>query len=242
MQGRIHAVESFGTVDGPGIRLVIFLQGCPLRCVYCHNPDSHPLDGGEEMTVEALLELYRKNRAFYQKGGITLSGGEPLLQAEFATELFARAHAEGIHTALDTSGITFDGSDRYDALLANTDLVLLDIKAMDEALHRRLTGADNQNVLAFARYLAEKQVPVWLRHVVVPGYNDDRASLEAVGRWMATLPNVSGLEVLPYHTMGVPKYKALGRPYPLEGVPPLSKEAATQARKIILSARSAQLV
>lgn len=235
MVGRIHSTESFGTVDGPGVRFVVFLQGCPLRCQYCHNPDTWNRQGGTEMSVEQIMQLYSKNRAFYQKGGITLTGGEPLLQAEFARELFERCKAEGIHTALDTSGITFDGSDKYDGLLQKTDLVMLDIKHIDAAAHKKLTGADNKNVLAFAKYLEKKEIPLWVRHVILPGITDQKEDLFELGRFIGTLKNIKALDVLPYHTMGVGKYKELGLPYPLEGVPPMEAEGAKVAREHILA-------
>ncbi len=236
MVGRIHSIESFGTVDGPGIRLVVFLQGCPLRCAYCHNPDTWEMGGGDSMTVEDILSLYRKNRSFYQKGGITVTGGEPLVQAEFVKELFTACRAEGIHTCLDTSGILFDGSAKFDALLAQTDLVMLDIKHIDPVRHRQLCGADNQNVLAFARYLAQKKVPLWVRHVVVPSLNDDEASLAGLGEFLASLDNLAALDVLPYHTLGVHKYQELGLPYRLEGVAPATMAQAHAAREQILKA------
>ena len=184
--GRVHSVESFGTVDGPGVRFVVFLQGCPMRCLYCHNPDTWDPGGGVPTTVEELLAQYARNEAFYRKGGITVTGGEPLLQIEFVTALFREAKRRGIHTCLDTSGATFRPEDaaalaQFDALCAVTDLVLLDIKQTDPAAHRRLTGRENGNILAFARYLAQKEVPVWVRHVVVPGLTDSEAGWNALG-------------------------------------------------------------
>ena len=183
--GRVHSVESFGTVDGPGVRFVVFLQGCPMRCLYCHNPDTWDPGGGVPTTVEELLAQYARNEAFYRKGGITVTGGEPLLQIEFVTALFREAKRRGIHTCLDTSGATFRPEDaaalaQFDALCAVTDLVLLDIKQTDPAAHRRLTGRENGNILAFARYLAQKEVPVWVRHVVVPGLTDSEAGWNAL--------------------------------------------------------------
>lgn len=234
MIGQVHSIESFGTVDGPGIRLVVFLQGCPLRCAYCHNPDTWDKQGGKQTEVEEILSLYRKNRSFYEKGGITVTGGEPLLQAEFVKELFCRAKEEGIHTCLDTSGITFDGSDRLDGVLEYTDLVMLDIKAICPALHKKLTGADNKNVLAFARYLSDKNLPLWVRHVAVPGVTDDPEHLQKLGEFIGTLKNLKALDVLPYHTLGVHKYKELGLSYQLEGVPPMSAEGAAAAKEQIL--------
>ena len=237
MTGYIHSKESFGTVDGPGIRYVLFMQGCPLRCKYCHNPDTWER-GGIPITVEEVLGEYEKNKVFYAKGGITLSGGEPLLQIDFATALFAAAKEKGIHTCLDTSGITFDPhhTEKIDALLQHTDLVMLDIKHIDPVKHKSITGADNANILAFARYLGEKGIELWVRHVVVPDLTDDPAELAELGRFLATLPSIKALDVIPYHTMGVTKYRQLGMDYPLEGVSSLSREAAANAKNCILTA------
>ena len=237
--GRIHSVESFGTVDGPGIRFVVFVQGCPLRCKYCHNPDTWKTTGGTMVTAEELLAQYNHKKAFYKNGGITVTGGEPLLQIEFVTDLFRKAKAEGIHTCIDSSGITFredhpETLEKFDTLMSVTDLVLLDIKHIDSDAHKELTGMKNDNILAFARYLAKKNIPVWVRHVIVPGITDDEEEWKALGRFLATLPNLKALDVLPYHTMGVKKYEALGIDYPLKGVPALTKTEAAKARNVIL--------
>ena len=245
MTGRIHSLESFGTVDGPGIRLVVFFQGCPMRCRYCHNPDTWAPDGGTEMTAEAIIREFEKNKAFYRDGGITATGGEPLLQIAFLTELFTLAHQKGIHTCLDTSGILFNSQDpalteRFDRLAAVTDLVLLDIKHMDPDEHRKLTGHDNAEILRFARYLEEKQVPVWIRHVVVPGITDGQEELTRLGDFIGGLGNLKALDVLPYHTMGEAKYKQLGIAYPLAGVPAMDREQAAVCRKVILKALQAR--
>ena len=239
MVGYVHSTESFGTVDGPGIRFVIFLQGCPMRCLYCHNPDTWRVGAGTAMTAEQLLVQYRKNASFYRKGGITVTGGEPLLQAEFLAELFEKAKAEGIHTCLDTSGILYRADDpekngMIDRLLAATDLVMLDIKHIDPEAHRRLTGHGNGNVLAFAKHLEQKRIPVWVRHIIVEGYTDSPDDLMRLGRWIGCLSNLQALDVLPYHTMGVSKYKELGIPYPLEGMQALPVGRAAEAKKIIL--------
>ena len=177
MIGRVHSIESFGTVDGPGIRMVIFLSGCPMRCLYCHNPDTWDPKGGTPMTAEEILDQYEQARPFYKKGGITVSGGEPLMQIGFVTELFEKAKKSGIHTCLDTSGITFNlGSQavmaHFERLLASTDLILLDIKHIDPKEHVKLCAQPQDNILAFAAYLEKKQIPVWIRHVVVPGITD----------------------------------------------------------------------
>ena len=235
MTGYVHSIESFGTVDGPGIRYVVFLQGCPMRCAYCHNPDTWKAGQGHEMTPVEVLAGYNKNRAFYTKGGLTVTGGEPLMQPAFVKELLTLAKSRGIHTALDTSGIMFSGPDPLlDDILEQTDLVLLDIKHMDSAKHKALTARDNRRVLAFARYLDEKRIPMWIRHTVVPGYTDDPADLKELGRFIGTLRYAKALDILPYHTLGVSKYQELGMDYPLDGVPPLDKAAAAQAKQTVL--------
>lgn len=240
MTGQIHSIESFGTVDGPGVRMVVFTKGCPMRCLYCHNPDTWDTKGGTEMTTDEILEQYARNAQFYRHGGITVTGGEPMLQMDFVTELFEKAHKKGIHTCLDTSGIIFRPDsphivEKTDKLLAVTDLVMLDIKHIDPQEHQKLTANPNAGILAFARHMDEKQVPVWIRHVVVPGITDNPEYLYQLGRFIGTLSNVKALDVLPYHDMGKSKYKELGIPYPLEDVKPLPKEKALEAKQVILS-------
>ncbi|MGN0157936.1 MAG: pyruvate formate-lyase-activating protein [Brotaphodocola sp.] len=239
MVGHVHSIESFGTVDGPGVRLVVFLQGCPMRCQYCHNPDTWQLTGGESMTVDQIMAIYEKNRAFYSHGGITVTGGEALLQIDFVTELFSVASHRGIHTCLDTSGITFNPNhpatvERFDKLMSVTDLVMLDIKHIDPDGHKKLTGHPLEPILAFARYLDAKAIPVWIRHVVVPGITYEQSQLYRLGRFLGTLHNVKALDILPYHDMGKIKYKNLGIPYPLEETKPLTKEEAMAAKQVIL--------
>lgn len=242
MKGRIHSTESFGTVDGPGVRFVVFTQGCPMRCKYCHNPDTwDPVGGSREMSAEEILEEYEHNKSFYKGGGITVTGGEPLLQIDFVTELFEAAKEKQIHTCLDTSGITFrpdspELMEKMDRLMKSTDLVMLDIKHIDPQEHISLTGQKNDNILAFAHYVDEKGVTLWIRHVVVPGITDNEVYLKRLGEFIATLRHVKALDVLPYHTMGVTKYKNLGIEYPLEGVPALDKKEAVKAKEIILEA------
>lgn len=240
MTGHIHSIESFGTVDGPGVRLVVFLQGCPMRCQYCHNPDTWKMAGGTEMTVDEILRQYESSRNFYRGGGITATGGEPMMQLEFVTELFEAARKKDIHTCLDTSGVTFRRDDKVllskiERLLKSTSLVMLDIKHIDNEKHKPLTGHSNNNILDFARYLDELEVPVWVRHVVVPGITDQEEDLYRLGRFIGELTNVKALDVLPYHDMGKVKYESLGMEYPLKDVPPMSKEDAVVAKKIILS-------
>ena len=236
---RLHSIESFGTVDGPGIRMVIFLSGCPMRCLYCHNPDTWDPKGGTHMTAEEILDQYEQARPFYKKGGITVSGGEPLMQIGFVTELFEKAKKSGIHTCLDTSGVTFNPGSQavmahFDRLLASTDLILLDIKHIDPKEHVKLCAQPQDNILAFAAYLEKKQIPVWIRHVVVPGITDREEYLYRLGRYLGTLKNVKALDVLPYHDMGKAKYRQLGIPYPLEDTAPLPPAKAAEYRKIIL--------
>ncbi len=236
MTGRIHSIESCGTVDGPGIRLVVFMQGCPMRCLYCHNPDTWEVNAGKEITVREILIEYEKNKAFYTGGGITVTGGEPLLQTEFVTELFKAAKDKNIHTCLDTSGITFSKgkTEVFDKLTEVTDLVLLDIKHIDDDEHKKLTGCSNKAVLDFAEYLDSKEVPTWIRHVAVPGITIDIRYLYELGLFIGRLKNVKALDVLPYHTMGMHKYKTLGIEYPLKGIPAAEKQDAAEARRIII--------
>lgn len=232
---KIHSYESLGTVDGPGVRFVVFLQGCPMRCKYCHNPDTWSLKGGKEVSArEVFDEAMKYKRYFGKKGGVTVTGGEPLLQLDFLIELFTLLKEKGIHTCIDTSGICFhEQDDRYDKLLALTDLVLLDIKHPDEAAHKELTGRSGAPVRAFAQYLSEKGVPVWIRYVFLPGYTDGEETLLRLRDYLNTLRNVEKVEVLPYHTMGAEKYKKLNMPYALEGVAPPDEESIKRAKEIL---------
>ena len=241
MTGRIHSFESFGTVDGPGIRFVVFLQGCPLRCLYCHNPDTWAA-GGQEYTSDDVVSRVLRYRNYYgDQGGATVTGGEPLLQIDFVIELFTKLKEQGIRTCVDTSGITFNPDseqsvEKHKKLLAVTDLVMLDIKHIDEEEHKKLTMHSNKNILDFAKYLSEKGVPTWIRHVVVPNITYKEEYLIRLGEFLAGLKNVKALDVLPYHDMAVPKYENLGLKYPLEGVSPLTHEEALNARNIIIQA------
>lgn len=241
MQGYIHSLESFGTVDGPGVRYVVFFQGCPMRCQYCHNPDTWEMTDGTLMDTEEIIQKFLRNRSFYKTGGITATGGEPLVQIDFLTELFEKAKSNDIHTCLDTSGIIFDkDSDtmlgKFERLMKVTDLVMLDIKHMDSKKHQLLTKHNNQNVFDFAEYLKEHHIPLWIRHVVVPGITKDEKELIALGKYLKTLPNFEHLEILPYHTMAKPKYEKLGLDYPLGDTPQLTKEEAKWAEEIVLNA------
>lgn len=238
MIGKIHSLESFGTVDGPGVRYVVFFQGCPMRCRYCHNPDTWQMADGRDMTVEEILDKMERNRSFYESGGLTATGGEPMVQMDFLIALFTEAKKRDIHTCLDTSGILFQSLDtsKIDELLAVTDLVLLDIKHMDKEGHKELTGQAQDNVLAFAHYLDEKKKPVWIRHVVVPGITFVEEELVSLGEFLRTLSNVEKLEILPYHSMGKVKYEQLGISYSLADTRQLTKEEAKQAEEIVLKA------
>lgn len=238
MVGKIHSVFSGGTVDGPGIRFVAFLQGCPLRCKYCHNPDSWLLSDGEERSVWDLTqEIIRYKNYYGEKGGLTVSGGEPLLQIDFVTELLKSVKGYGINTAVDTSGFTFNPSDsecvkKHEELDKYVDLYLLDIKHIDDAKHKVLTGVHNLNTLAYAKWLSERGKRIWIRHVLVPGYTDDDESLQKLSDFIRTI-NVEKVEVLPYHTMGEVKYQKLGIDYPLKGVNPPTKESVQNAKRIL---------
>lgn len=237
MTGRIHSTDSFGTVDGPGVRFVVFFQGCPLRCQYCHNPDTWDFDGGREVTAEELMREYDSYKEFLTSGGITATGGEPLAQPEFLAELFRLAKSKGVHTCLDTSaGVwSLENSAKIDEVLRFTDLVMLDIKHIDNEQHKALTGIGNTNILRFAEHLRDLDIPVWIRHVVVPGITDSHDELFRLGEFLSTLKNLKALDVLPYHDMAKPKYERLGIAYPLPDTPPLSKDGAIAAREVIIS-------
>ncbi len=238
MKGYIHSTESCGTVDGPGIRFVVFFQGCPMRCLYCHNPDTWQPHIGQQMSVDEILKMYESKSEFYKKGGITCTGGEPLLQIDFLTELFEACHQRHIHTCLDTSGITFHEDPKYleklDRLLKVTDLIMLDIKHIDPDEHQKLTSQPNENILKFAHYVDDFGVTLWIRHVVVPTITQNEQYLFQLGQFIGTLKNIKALDVLPYHTMGLPKYENLEMDYPLKGIQPLDKEDAIAAREVIL--------
>ncbi len=236
--GNIHSIESCGTVDGPGIRFVVFTQGCPLRCKYCHNPDSWTTTENKQMSVDEIIKKYNGVKEFVKSGGITVTGGEPMLQMPFVTELFKQAHIRNIHTALDTSGFLFNrnNTEQVDKLLKYTNLVLLDIKHINDDEHKKLTGVSNKNILDFAKYLSENRIPVWIRHVVVPNITYNPVYLKELGEFLAELNNIKALDVLPYHDMAIPKYDNLKIEYPLKNTPPLTKEEGIKARNIILEA------
>lgn len=240
MNGRIHSIESFGTVDGPGTRFVVFVQGCPMRCAYCHNPDTWAMTGGTEMTPEEIFEQYQRNEPFYKDGGITVTGGEPLMQVDFLIDLFTICKEHHVHTCIDTSGIAFKPGNtnfikKLDHLMTLTDLVMLDIKHIDPNKHKELTSQPNEGILAFAAYLNEKHVDMWIRHVVVPGITDDDEYLFQLGYFIGQFHNLKALDVLPYHTMGAVKYEKLGMDYKLKGIPAMDKTKVIQKKEVILN-------
>lgn len=238
IKGNVHSTESFGSVDGPGIRFIIFLQGCAMRCRYCHNADTWQAGAGKLMTADELLDKAERCRSYWgDKGGITVSGGEPLLQIDFLTELFEKAEKRNINTCLDTSGQPFSRTEpffsKFKALLRSTDLLLVDIKHIDNEAHRDLTGHKNSNILDMLNYLSEQRKPVWIRHVLVPGVTDDDAALRRTREFIDGLDNVQRVEVLPYHTLGAYKWKAQGLDYPLEGVAPPTADRIKNAERIL---------
>ena len=238
LKGYVHSLESFGSVDGPGVRYVIFLTGCAMRCQFCHNPDTWNMQAGTLYTTDELLKTAMRYRTYWgEKGGITVSGGEPLLQIEFLTELFRKAKEQGIHTTLDTSGNPFTREEPFfgkmQELMKYTDLVMLDIKHIDDEKHKILTGHTNENILDLAKYLDEIGKPVWIRHVLVPERSDEDAALEKLHTFIEGLGNVEKVEVLPYHTLGAYKWKELGYEYPLEGINPPTKERVEHAKQVL---------
>lgn len=233
IKGRVHSIETFGTVDGPGIRYILFMQGCPLRCKYCHNRDTWDTKGGTEYTTDEIISQASKYSSYmkFSGGGITVSGGEATLQPEFLTELFAKAKKNDIHTCLDTSG--FVDIEKIDSVLDNTDLVLLDLKHMVEEKSKDLTGVGIEKTLKLAKHLDERNIPVWIRHVLVPGVTDDVENLEKLGQFVSTLNNVDRLELLPYHSMGVHKWESMGFDYELKNVEDATKEDVDKAAEIV---------
>ena len=229
--GYVHAVETFGAADGPGLRYVLFTAGCRMRCLYCHNPDSWTMRDGQRQTAEEVVDDIGRYAAFYRRtGGLTISGGEPLMQADFVGEVFRQVKQHhGLHTTLDTNGAL--AASLPDAWFDPVDLVLLDIKHINPARHRELTGLDVQHTLDFARRLDRMGKPVWIRHVLVPGHTDDLLDVEALTDFVATLKNVERVEILPFHKMGENKWKELGRKYRLEDTPVPSQALIDRVRK-----------
>ncbi len=239
MKGRIHSLETFGTLDGPGIRFVLFMQGCALQCLYCHNPDSWDARIGRQVTVEDVLAEIEPYRAYYTPngGGLTVSGGEPTLQAPFVAELFKAVKERwGMSTALDSSG--FCEPSYAEELLSVTDLVLLDLKQMNPERHTALTSQSNERILRFAEHLSERGMRMWIRHVLVPGVTDSHEDLMELGRFIGKLRGVEKFEILPYHRMGVYKWEQLGRPYELEGVQTPTQREIDRAYMIINTGRA----
>lgn len=238
IKGRVHSFESFALVDGPGVRCCVFLQGCKMRCKYCHNPETWACDGGEEWTAADLFKkVFRYKNYWGKDGGITVSGGESLLQLEFVTEFFKLAKEKGVHTALDTSGNPFSMEpeylEKFDKLMEVTDLFLLDIKEMDDEKHKELTGHSNKNILDLAKYLSDHNKDMWIRHVLVPGLTDDEKGLMDLNDFIKTLNSVSRVEILPYHTLGLFKWENMGVKYPLDGVPTPTDEEVKKAEAIL---------
>jgi len=236
MIGRIHTIETCGTVDGPGIRFIIFMQGCLMKCKYCHNRDSWALDGGKEMTVDELLQELLQYRHFMNAsgGGVTISGGEAMLQPEFVREMFRALKMEGVHTCLDTNGFVRKIDEITKSVLDVADLVLLDIKQMDNKKHIDLTHVSNKYTLEFAKYLAEHDQPVYLRYVVVPDHTDAINDIHALGKFIEPMKNIVKIELLPYHELGKHKWTAMGEIYPLDGVNPPSRETMNMVKDILL--------
>ena len=234
--GRVHSIETCGTVDGPGIRFIIFLQGCQMRCKYCHNRDSWDTKQGKLMSVDELMADLVQYRNFMEAsgGGVTVSGGEAMLQPEFVKAIFTACKQEGIHTCLDTNGFVRRIDDTVKEVLDVTDLVLLDIKQMDNEKHIDLTQVSNRYTLEFAKYLAERNQPVYLRYVVVPGYTDCEEDAHLLGKFIKPMKNVEKIEMLPYHELGTHKWTAMGEIYPLQGVHPPSHETMETIKNILL--------
>ena len=242
VKGYIHSTESFGSVDGPGVRFIIFVSGCPMRCQFCHNPDTWKMQDGELKTTDELLKTALRYKSYWKdKGGITVSGGEPLMQMDFLIDLFKKAKEQGVHTNIDTSGAVFTKEEPFfgklQELLKYTDMLMLDIKHIDDEQHKILTGQSNKNILEFARYLSDIKKPIWIRHVLVPERSDKHEYLERLHDFIETLDNVERVEVLPYHTLGAYKWKELGYDYKLEGIDPPTQERIENANRILETAK-----
>lgn len=231
---KVHSIESFGTVDGPGIRFVLFLQGCHLQCKYCHNRDTWDMKGGEYKSLDDIFEKIKryKNYMLLSGGGVTVTGGEPLLQVKFLIELFKKLKAEGIHTCIDTSGIVAI-TDDIKEVLKYTDLVLLDIKHIDDEKCKKLVGVSNKRELEFAQYLSENNIKIWIRQVLVPGYTDDEQDLLKLKKFIKSLKTVENIQILPYHNMGKYKWEKLGLKYELENVRQANQDDVERAKKIL---------
>ena len=231
MTGRIHSIQTLGAVDGPGIRAVVFMQGCPLRCAYCHNPDTWDCAGGEEVTSESVADRILRLKNFYRNGGVTVSGGEPLMQGRFVNDLFQIMHKNSLHTALDTSGIGTD--DNIEIALKNTDLVLCDLKFPTEALYKTYTGASLQKVLSFLEKVTDKNIPLWIRHVVVPSLTDQEDSIREIGRIAKSYKTLQRIELLPFRKICITKYRKMGIPFPLSDIPECSKDTVLRLERLL---------
>ena len=234
MKGRIHSIETCGTVDGPGIRYILFTQGCPLRCKYCHNPDTWKLQNGKEVDTDSLISEIIQYKSYMQfsGGGITVSGGEPLLQPDFVKDLFMKCKNHGIHTCLDTSGFT--SLEKANPVLDYTDLVLLDIKSYNPDVFKDLTGVPLDPTLAFANHLKNRHIPVWIRYVLVPNLTDNEKDIEELAKFLATLNNIERLDILPFHKMGEYKWEQLGYEYELLDTEEPTKDDVAKAKNIFL--------
>lgn len=229
--GRIHSVESMGLVDGPGIRTVLFFQGCHLRCKYCHNPDTFEVQAGKEMRVTEVIKMLKRYQPYYgDTGGLTCSGGEPLLQIEFLTELFKACKKENISTCLDTAGY---GYGSYEELLAYTDLVIFDVKHYLKEEYKNLTGGDISVPTTFLEEVQRSKTPIWVRHVVVPDLTDSESHILGLGEYIKNISNVEKIELLPYHTLGVEKYNRMGKAYSLKDILPMCKEKTKELQQMV---------
>lgn len=238
IRGAIHSIETFGSVDGPGTRFIIFLKGCHMRCRYCHNPDTWKLESKDWRTAEEILNQAERYREYWgSDGGITVSGGDPLVQIDFVTELFEKAKERGINTCLDTSAQPFTREEpffsKFQRLMKVTDTVLLDIKEIDSEKHKWLTGWGNENILDCAKYLSGQGVSMWIRHVLVPGITDSEEELRKTREFIDTLKTVKKVEILPYHTLGIFKYENMHIPYTLKDVPEPTAESVRRAKEIL---------
>ncbi len=230
--GKIHSFQSMGAVDGPGLRYVVFLQGCPLRCAYCHNPDTWDFGCGQPYTVSQVVEKILRYRGYFgAQGGVTVTGGEPLAQPAFTAALFARLQELGIHTALDTSGMGSLAEARQ--VLAHTNLVLADLKFPTEEGYRAHTGGSLAQVQSFLELTAQMKVPLWIRHVVVPGLTDGENSIRQIGALAKGYPNLEKIELLPFRKLCLEKYQMMGIPFPLADTPEMSGEKTAKLYELL---------
>lgn len=236
--GRLHSYDTMGLVDGPGIRIVFFLQGCPLSCLYCHNPDTQCMTGGRDIEIEEIVHRTKRMLPYFKKdkGGVTFSGGEPLAQGKFLLEAIDAVKDLGVHVAVDTSGI---GQEKYfDQILKKADLIILDIKHYEKEMFKKICGQDIERLQRFIDYVENEDIKLWIRHVMVPGFTDNKESMEKLYDFVKRIDEkIEKIEILPYHTMGLSKYEALGMDYKLKGVPEMDKEKAKDLENYINSLR-----